>query len=99
MPCSSLSYDSKNKNIFTFAKTTIYFVYISILIFMQHTLYTYNHSFEIELERCNTCGAYYNINPDKSKHTCSNTSIQSIDVLEQMIENTKPKQKIRKNQK
>jgi len=60
---------------------------------MDKTSYTYNNSFEIILERCSTCGAYYNINPDKSKHTCSNTSIQNIDVLEQMIENTKPKTK------
>ena len=58
--------------------------------------YTYNHSFEIILEKCSTCGAYCNINIDKSKHTCSNTSIQSIDILEQMIQNTKPKIKLSK---
>jgi len=67
-----------------------------MLILMQHTSYSYKHSFEIELEKCNTCGAYYNINPDKSKHTCSNIPVQSIDVLEQMIENTKPKQKTKR---
>jgi len=63
---------------------------------MEHTSYSYKHSFEIILEKCNTCGAYYNINPDKSKHICSNTSIQKTDVLEQMIENTKPKQKTKR---
>ncbi len=63
---------------------------------MKHTSYTYNHSFEIILERCSTCGAYYNINPDKSKHNCSNVSVQSIDVLEQMIQNTKLKIKTKK---
>jgi len=63
---------------------------------MEHTSYSYKHSFEIILERCSTCGAYYNINPDKSKHICSNTSIQKTDVLEQMIENTKPKEKTNK---
>jgi len=73
-------------------------MYISMLILMQHTSYSYNHSFEIKLERCSTCGAYYNINPDKSKHTCS-ISIQNIDVLEQMIENTKPKEKTNKRKK
>jgi len=65
---------------------------------MEHTSYSYKHGFEIKLEKCSTCGAYYNIDQDKSKHTCS-ISIQSIDVLEQMIENTKPKQKIKKDKK
>ena len=71
---------------------------------MEHTSYSYKHGFEIILEKCNTCGAYYNINIDKSKHTCSNIPVQNIpvqniDVLEQMIQNTKPKQKIRKDKK
>ena len=70
-----------------------------MLILMQHTSYTYNHSFEIILEKCSACGAYCNINIDKSKHTCSDTSIQSIDVLEQMIQNTKPKEKTNKRKK
>jgi len=58
--------------------------------------YTYNHSFEIILEKCSTCGAYFNINIDKSKHTCSNTSIQSIDIIKQMKTNMQPKKGIKK---
>ena len=63
---------------------------------MEHTSYSYNHSFEIILEKCSTCGAYFNINPDKSKHTCSNIPIQSIDIIKQMKTNMQPKKGIKK---
>lgn len=57
---------------------------------MDKTSFVYNKSFNVSLTFCETCKSYYNIN---EIHKCSNKPVEQIDVLEKLIENTRPKTK------
>lgn len=63
---------------------------------MNNKSFVYNKSFEISLNYCASCNAYYNKN---ESHTCSNIPKESIDVIEKMKQNTNAKKQSKKKDK
>lgn len=63
------------------------------MIFMDKTSFVYNKSFEVSLTFCEVCKTYYNTN---EIHKCNNTPTEKVDIIEQMMENTRPKEKSKK---
>jgi len=55
---------------------------------MDTKSYSYKKSFTVELILCSVCNNYHNIN---EVHKCSNIPKENINILEQMMENTRPK--------